>query len=88
MLYWPMAGLILAALAVLARLVVVRSVDATVGRRIAPLWMALAHDGMGFAIYIASFFVRSVDWRGATLTMKTDGRIVAAHKIENAEQRA
>jgi ceramide glucosyltransferase len=88
MLYWPTAGLILVALAVLARLMVVRSVNATVGRRIAPLWMALAHDGMSFAIYIASFFVRSVDWRGATLTMKTEGRIVAAHKIQNAEQRA
>jgi ceramide glucosyltransferase len=87
-LYWPTVGLILCALAVVARLVVVRTVDATVGRRIAPLWMALAHDGMSFAIYIASFFVRSVDWRGATLTMKTDGRIVAAHKIQNAEQRA
>lgn len=87
-LYWPIAGLILCALAVIARLVVVRSVDAAVGRRIAPLWMALAHDGMSFAIYIASFFVRSVDWRGATLTMKTEGRIVAAHKIQNAEQRA
>jgi ceramide glucosyltransferase len=88
MLYWPAAGLILVAFAVLARLMVVRSVNATVGRRIAPLWMALAHDGMSFAIYIASFFVRSVDWRGATLTMKTEGRIVAAHKIQNAEQRA
>ena len=87
-LYWPTVGLILCALAVVARLVVVRTVDATVGRRIAPLWMALAHDGMSFAIYIASFFVRSVDWRGATLTMKNDGRIVAAHKIQNAEQRA
>ncbi|WP_010162767.1 bacteriohopanetetrol glucosamine biosynthesis glycosyltransferase HpnI [Sphingomonas sp. PAMC 26617] len=87
-LYWPTVGLILCALAVVARLVVVRNVDATVGRRIAPLWMALAHDGMSFAIYIVSFFVRSVDWRGATLTMKTEGRIVAAHKIQNAEQRA
>ena len=87
-LYWPTVGLILCALAVVARLVVVRTVDATVGRRIAPWWMALAHDGMSFALYIASFFVRSVDWRGATLTMKNDGRIVAAHKIQNAEQRA
>ncbi|WP_277968739.1 bacteriohopanetetrol glucosamine biosynthesis glycosyltransferase HpnI [Sphingomonas echinoides] len=88
MLYWPAAGLVLFALAAIVRLVVVRSVDATVGRRIASLGLALAHDGMSFAIYIASFFVRSVDWRGATLTMKTEGRIVAAHKIENAEQRA
>lgn len=79
-LYWPAAGLLLAGLAVLARLVVVRSVDAAAGGRIAPFWMALAHDFLSFALYIASFFVRSVDWRGATLRMKTDGRISATEQ--------
>lgn len=83
-LYVPQFGLSLALAAVIARLVVVRNVDAAVGERIAPLWMALLHDILAFAIYIASFFVRSVDWRGATLTMKTDGRIVSA----STEQRA
>lgn len=74
----PVTGLLLAIAAVFARLMVVRNVDAAVGERIAPLWMALLHDGLGIVVYVASFFVRSVDWRGATLTMKTDGRIAAA----------
>lgn len=76
-LYWPAAGLILALGAIFARWVVVRSVDAAVGERVAPFGIALLHDFAAFAVYIASFFVRSVDWRGATLTMKQDGRIAA-----------
>ena len=82
-LYWPAMGLSLALAATFARAVVVRNVDAAVGGRVAPLWMALLHDGLAFGVYIASFFVRSVDWRGATLKMKDDGRIAAA-----TEQRA
>ncbi|WP_457351889.1 bacteriohopanetetrol glucosamine biosynthesis glycosyltransferase HpnI [Sphingomonas sp. UYP23] len=77
-LYWPAAGLILALAAIFARWVVVRSVDAAVGTRVASFGMALLHDFAAFAVYITSFFVRSVDWRGATLTMKQDGRIAAA----------
>ncbi|ONK23705.1 hopanoid biosynthesis associated glycosyl transferase HpnI, partial [Bacillus sp. VT-16-64] len=83
-LYAPQFGLLLALAAAIARLVVVRNVDAAVGGRIAPLWMALLHDGLAFAVYIASFFVRSVDWRGATLKMKTDGRIVSASTEQQA----
>ncbi len=82
-LYTPAIGLGLIAATLLARLVVVRSVDAAVGRRSAPYWMVPAHDIMSFAAYLAGFFVRSVDWRGATLKMKDDGRIAAA-----TEQRA
>lgn len=76
-LYWPTAGLTLALAAIFARWVVVRSVDAAVGKPVASFGIALLHDFAAFAVYIASFFVRSVDWRGATLTMKQDGRIAA-----------
>lgn len=82
-LHSPSIALALVAGALLARLVVVRSVDAAVGERVAPLWLMPARDFMSFAVYIAGFFVRSVDWRGATLRMKDDGRIAAA-----TEQRA
>ncbi len=82
-LYAPTIGLALVAAALIARLVVVRNVDAAVGERVASLWLVPARDFMSFAVYIAGFFVRSVDWRGATLTMKDDGRISAA-----TEQRA
>ncbi|TPG54939.1 bacteriohopanetetrol glucosamine biosynthesis glycosyltransferase HpnI [Sphingomonas glacialis] len=76
-LYWPAAGLALALAAIFARWVVVRTIDAAVGTRVASFGIALLHDFAAFAVYIASFFVRSVDWRGATLTMKQDGRIAA-----------
>ena len=82
-LYAPTIGLMLIFAALIARFVVVRTVDAAVGERVAPYWMVPGHDLMSFAVYIAGFFVRSVDWRGATLTMKDDGRIAAA-----TEQRA
>lgn len=87
MLYWPAAGLALLLLALAARYLVVRSVDAAVGTRVAPYWMAPAHDLLNFGIYVASFFVRSVDWRGATLTMHDQGRISARAK-RVSEQRA
>ena len=76
--YAPEIGLPLVVAALIARFMVVRSVDAAVGERVAPVWMAWAHDMLGLAVYVASFFVRSVDWRGATLTMQDKGRIAAA----------
>ncbi len=82
-LYWPAMGLSLAVLALATRYLVVRAVDETVGEPAAPYWMASAHDLLSFAVYIASFFVRSVDWRGATLRMKTDGRISAPNDPKN-----
>lgn len=82
-LYAPAIGLALVAASLIARFVVVRTVDAAVGERVAPLWLVPARDFMSFAVYTASFFVRSVDWRGATLKMKDDGQISA-----DTEQRA
>lgn len=82
MLYWPAAGLALVALALAARYLVVRCVDRALGGPVAPYWMAPAHDLLSFGIYVASFFVRSVDWRGTTLRMQEEGRIVVApHKV-------
>lgn len=77
-LYAPKIGIGLVVATAIARAAVVRGVDAAVGGRTAPLWMALLHDFAAFAVYCASFFVRSVDWRGTSLTMKQDGRIAAA----------
>lgn len=77
-LYWPAAGLSLALAALVARYMVVRAVDRAVGERVAPFALVPAHDCLGLAVWLASFFVRSVDWRGATLRMRSDGRIDAA----------
>ena len=69
------AGLVAAAL--IARILVIRAVDAASGVETGSPWLAIAHDFMAFAVYIRSFFVRSVDWRGSRLRMALGGRIEA-----------
>jgi ceramide glucosyltransferase len=44
-------------------------------RKCAALWCMIAGDVLGFGIFCASLFVRTIDWRGATLTMSSNGRI-------------
>jgi len=69
------AVLVLAALA--ARLLVFRVVDAGVRDAAVPAWLLPARDLFGFAVFVASFFVRSVDWRRGRLRMAAGGRITA-----------
>ena len=77
-LWWPVAGMTLASLALAVRLFAVFSVDRIAGGRAAAPWVLPIRDIFGFAVYCASFFVRSVDWRGATLRIGPHGRIAAA----------
>ena len=80
------AALVPAALAVrlLVRRAMARATDracgrTTGGRRHAPipLWCIAAGDMLGFMVYGASLFARSIEWRGARLTTNTQGRISA-----------
>jgi ceramide glucosyltransferase len=71
----PVAGAALALAALLARLTVARRIDAVAGAQTASRWALPARDLLSFAIFVASFVARSVDWRGARLTMGLDGRI-------------
>lgn len=75
---WPVAGLVLAAGAVASRLFVKRSVDAATAAHPAPFWLLPLRDCFTLAVFIATFFVRSVDWRGARFRMTGDGRIAGA----------
>ena len=76
--WWPAAGITLAAIAFSVRLFAAISVERIAGARAAPLWVLPIRDIFGFAVYCASFFVRSVDWRGATLRIGPNGHIAAA----------
>ena len=69
------AGWAVAAVALLARAIVVRAVDTKTGVCTAPLWFLPLRDCLTLAVFIASFFVRVVDWRGSALQMKPLGRI-------------
>lgn len=58
------AGAIFLLVAIAARLLIVRTIDRQVGERTASAWLLPLRDCLTFVVFIASFFVRSVDWRG------------------------
>lgn len=74
----PVAGLTVALVALAVRVFAADAVDRTAGERTAPLWWLPARDLLSFAVYVASFGARRVEWRGATLRMAADGRMEAA----------
>jgi ceramide glucosyltransferase len=74
----PTAGLAAAAAALIARVALARTVAGVAGHRPAPLAWLPARDLLSFAVYVASFIVAHVDWRGASLRMESNGRITAA----------
>ena len=71
------AAFIVVSVALAARFAVVTSVDRATHSRTAQLWMLPLRDCLSFAVFVASFGVRSVDWRGQRLKMGATGRIVA-----------
>ncbi len=71
------AGPAVLAAALAARLALALRIDALVGRRTAPLWTLPLRDLLGFALFVAAFFKRTVDWRGSRLSLTTGGRITA-----------
>ena len=73
----PGTGLVLIAASLAARLILKRQVDRAAGAVSASAWLLPVRDCLSFAAYGASFFVRSVDWRGARLKMQDEGRIAA-----------
>lgn len=60
-----------------ARLLLAKAVDAAAARTTAPALLLPLRDLLTFAIFVASFFVRSVEWRGKRLRMEDEGRITA-----------
>ena len=77
----PNCGLAITLAALAVRVATVRVVDRHAGEPTAPLWMLPLRDIVSFAVFVASFFVRSVDWRGTELTMLDNGRVAAPSEI-------
>ena len=73
----PSLGGPLLTLAVIARVALAVRIDTLTGRRTAPLWWLPARDFLSFALFIATFFVRSIDWRGSRLRIGPQGRLFA-----------
>lgn len=72
--FTPVAVLVLL-VALAARLVLARSVDHTLGAPRGRLSLLPARDLLSFAIFIASFFVRDVHWRGQRYRVRADGTL-------------
>jgi ceramide glucosyltransferase len=72
----PAAGLATVAATLAVRLLLAKRVDAVAGTRAAPLLLPL-RDLLSFAVFVASLFARSVEWRGRALTMESGGRVSA-----------
>ena len=64
-------------LSLVARFILARSVDRLAGTSTATLWLLPVIDCLKFAVFVASFFVTTVDWRGARYTVAADGGITA-----------
>ena len=73
-----LATAVVLAVALLARLAIVRAVDRIAGEKTGPAWLLPLRDMLGLTVFLASLVARSVDWRGQRLKMVDRGRVVAA----------
>jgi len=72
----PAAGLAVVALTLALRALLAGRVDRIAGTRGSVLLLPL-RDLFSFAVFVASLFARSVEWRGRALTMEAGGRVSA-----------
>jgi len=63
--------------AVLARLLLKMRVDTLAGYQSGPAYLMPLRDFLSFLLFVRTYFVRMVDWRGATLKLQRHGRIIA-----------
>ncbi len=71
------AGISLLLIALASRVLLADVVDEEAGTQTASSWLLPLRDCLTFAVFVATFFVRSVDWRGKRLRMIASGRIMA-----------
>lgn len=63
--------------AILARLLLKARVDALAGYSSGPAHLMPLRDFLSFLLFVRTFFVRTVDWRGVKLKLAPHGRIIA-----------
>ncbi|HEX3367569.1 bacteriohopanetetrol glucosamine biosynthesis glycosyltransferase HpnI [Phenylobacterium sp.] len=68
-------GLAALAIALICRFWLQRDVDRLAGARTGPWWLTPLRDGLSFAVFLTSFFVRAVDWRGARFRVDAQGTL-------------
>jgi ceramide glucosyltransferase len=63
------------AVALLVRFGMVRAVDRALGLKPVALWRVLVRDLISFAVYVASFFAKTVAWRDHRFQVSRQGRL-------------
>jgi ceramide glucosyltransferase len=68
-------GLAALGIALICRFLLQRDVDRLADARTGPWWLTPLRDSLSFAVFLASFFVRAVDWRGARFRVDAQGTL-------------
>jgi ceramide glucosyltransferase len=69
-------GLAALAASLLCRAIMVRMVDGALRLPRTPLWLLPPRDLLSFAVFVASFFTRTVAWRDRTFRIGRNGRLI------------
>jgi len=72
---WTESGAALLVWVVLCRGITARALDAALGQPRSPLWLVPVRDFVSFAVFVASFFVRTVEWRDQRLRVNRSGQL-------------
>jgi ceramide glucosyltransferase len=72
----PLAAAAMLGVALSCRAVMVRMVDRALALPATPLWLVPVRDLLSFAVFIASFFIRTVAWRDRTFRIGPKGRLI------------
>jgi ceramide glucosyltransferase len=64
------------AVSIVSRVAMVRLVDRALGLAPTPLWLVGVRDLLSFAVFVASFFTRTVAWRDHTFRVGPKGRLI------------
>jgi ceramide glucosyltransferase len=76
----PAGLMVIAALG--CRFTLQRQVDRAFGLRDGLFWMGPIRDILSFAVFVASFFGRRIEWRGHRFNVQTDNTLAYAGEVE------
>jgi ceramide glucosyltransferase len=69
------AGFATLAFVLISRLLLMRQVDRSCGATTGGVWLTPLRDLLSFAVFLGSFFVRAVNWRGAQFRVDAQGTL-------------
>lgn len=70
-------GLAILAAAWVSRILLMRRIDRVVGGRTGPTWLLPVRDVLSFLVFLATFFVNDIDWRGSRYKVSCDEQLLS-----------